>query len=138
MTVYKSKISASLIILITLPIFCLVAISFYYRIWDPLIVATPIGLFIWYLYRTTYYTIEGNKLNVKSGFLLNIDIDIDKIRSVAETDSILSAPAMSLDRIEVFYNKYDSVIISPPDKVQFIADLQAINPNITMTWKNKK
>jgi hypothetical protein len=30
------------------------------------------------------------------------------------------------------------VMISPPDKVQFVADLQAINPNITIAWKIKK
>lgn len=43
---------------------------------------------------------------------------------------MLSSPALSLDRLEVFYNKFDSVIISPQNKEDFIVALQNINPAI--------
>lgn len=138
MTVYRSKVSPSVLTLLIVPILGLLATALFYRIWDPLIVAILISIFILYLYRATYYTIDRNMLNVRSGFLINTDIEIDKIKSIAETNSILSAPAMSFDRIEIFYNTYDSMMISPLDKTQFIADLQAVNPNIAIAPKNKK
>jgi hypothetical protein len=42
----------------------------------------------------------------------------------------MSSPALSLDRIEIFYNKFDSVIISPKNKADFVAELKSINPAI--------
>ncbi|HWZ35040.1 MAG TPA: PH domain-containing protein, partial [Mucilaginibacter sp.] len=130
--------SPFLLLLAIAPILGLLAISLFYHIWDPLTVAIALSIFFLYLYRTTYYTIDGEMLHIRSGFMINTHIEIDRIKSIAETNSILSGPALSLDRIEIFYNKYDSVMISPPDKVQFVADLQAINPNITIAWKIKK
>jgi len=67
---------------------------------------------------------------VKCGFVINIRIDIATITKIEPTNTMLSSPALSFDRIEVFYNKYDSVIISPGDKAGFIAKLQQINPAI--------
>jgi len=46
------------------------------------------------------------------------------------TNSILSAPALSFDRIEIFYNRFDSIVISPGDNAAFIADLKEINSAI--------
>jgi hypothetical protein len=88
-----------------------------------------------YLIATTYYTITGNILNVHCGFFYNTDIDIATIKSIAETNSAFSAPALSLDRIEILYNKYDSIVISPPNKTEFIAALKAINGRIEIKTK---
>ncbi len=79
----------------------------------------------------TNYTIKGDgSLRVRCGFLINILIDINTIRKIETTKSVLSSPALSLDRLEVFYNKYDSVMISPQNKDAFVAQLQNINPTI--------
>lgn len=138
MTTYKSKISFVTVLPLLVVILMLVGIAISYHIWDPLIAAVPIFLFVTYLNRTTAYTIAGTTLNVRCGFLINTDVDINKIKSITKTNSMLSAPAWSTDRIEINYNTYDSVVVSPPDKVQFIADLRAINPQINVSLKNKK
>jgi len=78
----------------------------------------------------TKYTINRGTLNVKSGLIINIDIDILKIKKIVNNNNIWSAPALSSDRIEVFYNTYDSVIISPKNKKDFIETLKQINPTI--------
>ena len=46
-----------------------------------------------------------------------------------------SAPANSFDRIEIIYNKFDSIIISPENKQQFIESLLVINPDIKVKYK---
>ena len=88
-------------------------------------------LFIAYLFVTTNYTIYNQQtLIVKSGFLMNKKIDINSITKISKTNNPISSPALSLDRIEIFYNKYDSVIISPKNEQEFIQDLQKINSSI--------
>jgi hypothetical protein len=86
----------------------------------------------------TNYTInEDNTLRVKCGFFVNLLIDINQIRKIEFTRSVLSSPALSLDRIEIFYNKFDSVIVSPENKLEFIAQLTGLNPAIEVKGEPK-
>jgi len=59
------------------------------------------------------------------------------IRKIEETNNPLSAPALSIDRLEIHFNKFDSLLISPKNKKDFIADLQQINPEINYIPKKK-
>ena len=52
--------------------------------------------------------------------------------------SAFSAPALSLDRIRITYNKYDEIVVSPKDKKVFLDDLTAINNGIEIIEKKKK
>ena len=79
----------------------------------------------------TYYAISTDgTLRVKCGMFFNTKLAISSITRVENTQTVLSAPALSTDRIEIFYNKFDSVIISPENKAAFVAELQKINPDI--------
>ena len=69
-------------------------------------------------------------MNIKCGFIYNKDLDIEKIISISKTNNPISAPAASLDRIELRYGEFGSVIISPKDEIAFVKDLTIINPNI--------
>lgn len=83
------------------------------------------------MFFNTRYTIGSDGiLLIKCGIFINIKVPINSIYKVENTDSILSAPALSMDRMEIFYNKFDSVVISPADKAAFVAELQKINPGI--------
>ncbi len=86
--------------------------------------------FVWITSYSTKYIVEGNQLIIKCMFIVNERIDIAKIRKIEKTNSILSSPALSLDRIAVRYNKFDEVYISPKEKQSFLNDLLQINPNI--------
>lgn len=76
------------------------------------------------------YIIDQEQLIIKTGFPYKVKIDIKTIRKIRKSNSILSSPAASFDRIEILYNKYDDILISPKDRAAFIADLLEINPNI--------
>ncbi len=90
-----------------------------------------LGLILSFLFRT-YYQIEGNTLKIVCGFIINKEINIREIHKIEKTSSPLSSPALSLShRIEIFYNKYDSVIISPERQTEFIKLLKLINKNIS-------
>ena len=86
--------------------------------------------FVLHLFFGTHYTIENNKLKIKCGIFSYKPIEIDKIKEVSKTKSIISSPAPSFDRIEIKYGKFDEIIISPKDKLNFTNDLVIINPNI--------
>lgn len=90
----------------------------------------PIQLFILHLFLTTRYDIDSENLYIKSGFLYNSSIPISQIKSIKKSNSILSSPAASMDRIEIRYNKFDYVLISPADKNGFIKAILEIKPEI--------
>jgi len=83
-----------------------------------------------HMFLATYYAIDGDKLIVRSGVLYNNEITIPSIRKIKKTRTFISAPATSLDRLEILYNRFDSVIVSPKDKQGFIAALIKLNPEI--------
>ena len=85
---------------------------------------------ILFLSKTTRYIISEDKLIVKSTWIVNDNIEIDSIRKIEKSNTILSAPALSLDRLVVKYNKFDEIYISPKDKLLFVNELIKINPNI--------
>jgi hypothetical protein len=65
------------------------------------------------------YTIEGKTLRVDYSFFYSECINIDEITEIVNTHTFLSAPAASLDRIEITYGK-NCVVLSPKDKQKFV------------------
>ena len=96
-----------------------------------LVIALTLSIF----FGTTYKIKEKKELLIKCGFLYNSTIDISKIKSIERTRNPISSPAPSLDRIELKYGKWDSVIISPEDNVGFVNELVKINPDIKHNLK---
>lgn len=81
------------------------------------------------------YTIENKKLIVTTKIFYHKSIDIKSIRKIEETNTIISAPANSFDRLEIIYNKFDNLVVSPENKQRFIEDLLAIHPEIEVKYK---
>jgi hypothetical protein len=127
--VYKSKIGPP----IMFPL-CTVAGSFIAmiitRAWPAVAVTGVLTLVMVHMCFNTYYTISGNWLLVKNSFVINKKIDINSIKKILPVKDMRSAPALSMDRLEIFYNQYDSVLISPEDQAEFIERLKAINGEI--------
>ena len=84
---------------------------------------------------STKYTILATELHIKCLPFYNKRIAVDRIKKVKLSRNLISSPAPSLDRIEIFYDKFDSVVISPKDKIQFMEDLKLINPSIELLKK---
>lgn len=79
-----------------------------------------------WLVRTTYYVLDDRQLAVKCG-PFNWSIPLAKIRSVKRTRSMLSGPALSLDRVQIRYGRlgiFGLVLISPENREQFLSDLE--------------
>lgn len=76
------------------------------------------------------YRIEGETLRVQCGPFPYPKMQIQEIVSVRKTRTILSSPALSLDRIAVTSVKGRILIISPKQRVEFVKALLIINPNI--------
>ncbi|MNG32447.1 hypothetical protein D3C84_1184630 [compost metagenome] len=77
-------------------------------------------------------------MNIKCGFFKSQNIGIKTILKISETYNPLSSPAGSIDRLEIVYNKFDSILISPKDKKAFIEDLKIINPTIEVNFRMNK
>ena len=130
MRIYRSKIGLEILA----PIVLILSITFYLHIaneiWIGVVINSAVAIFITYLYTGTKYIIDDKSLLVKAGFSINQTIPIQEIKCITRTNSILSSPALSLDRIQLFYGKSKSVTISPKDKNAFVNHLQQINPEI--------
>ena len=71
----------------------------------------------------THYTIAGGTLRVVSGPFA-WSIALSEIRSMTESRSPFSSPALSLDRLQIDYGAGKSILISPADKEGFIEAIE--------------
>lgn len=136
--VFKSKIDNLFLVLTLLP--TLFTLIFFINKGDlmPIIVTLLVAVFILSILYSTNYTINDETLIVKSSILVNLKIDIKSIKKIVKSSSWEKAPANSMDRIEISYKEkpavrysfFDTVIISPENKEDFIVALFEINPNI--------
>jgi hypothetical protein len=132
---FKSKIDLWLAFVLIV-IFGFVLIQFVYeKKWIGFSFIFCVSSFIIHMFTTTFYTIERDKLRIKCGFLIDFMIEIKNVKKISETFNVLSSPALSLDRLEIFYGKYDTVLISPKDKKGFIDAIKKINPEVEIVLK---
>lgn len=132
---YPSKISYGLLSIILMVLIGSTIPMLSPPIWLGLLINCLGLLFIAHIYSTTYYLIDERFLVVKSGFVINMKIDIQMVNSIKETSSIISAPALSFDRLEVNWGEYTGIVISPREKHEFIEHLTSINPQIEVRIK---
>ena len=95
-----------------------------------LVILTVIFGGIIHLFHNTIYTIEEETLYIKSGFFRYPSIAIKDIKKIEKTNNLIASPAASFDRIEIYYGKFDSMVLSPKDKQKFAAALMKINSDI--------
>jgi hypothetical protein len=88
------------------------------------IVVTLLAMaFVGSLITTTYYSIEGPILKIVSG-PIRWKVPIAEITSITPTRSLLSSPALSLDRLKITWGpKNRKIIVSPADKDGFVRAL---------------
>ncbi|MGE7984457.1 PH domain-containing protein [Solibacillus sp. NPDC093137] len=130
--VFKSKVDIWMAI-----IFILVPISMIYGvITEPsavlLLVTAFVIVLLCILFFGTKYVIEKDELIVYAG-IYKKRIPIQQIRSLRPSKNPLSAPAMSIDRIEITFDPHIQVIlVSPKERELFVNKLLEINPSITV------
>ncbi|WP_295771349.1 PH domain-containing protein [uncultured Mucilaginibacter sp.] len=136
-TTFRSKIGLELVIPLGVVFIATSVPMVMDGLWSGFIVIGVVALFTAHMLYSTYYVVNNSIVNIRCGFLVNQNVDIDTIKSIKETNNALSSPASSLDRLEIAYNKYDSVMISPKDKAGFIALIQSVKPDVEVMLKAK-
>lgn len=86
-----------------------------------IIIVAGIGFPLWILVSTRYITDEEN-LKIISGPFSWV-IPIQSITSIQETQSAITSPALSFDRLEITYGEDKAILVSPLDKAGFIEKL---------------
>lgn len=137
MKTYKSKISTGLLILLITVLGGPAVLSVIEHQWIALSILGLVIFFVANIFLNTTYKIVGDMLRIKCGIFYNQEIDINTIRKISETNDAISSPATSFDRLEILYNKFDSVLISPNEKLEFIEHIKTINPNVEVVLKKK-
>lgn len=137
-TVYPTKVSVTLVLIISLIMGCILVPYAIKNLWVPFTIILILHFLLLFMLANIKYVITESQLIIDQsmGKWGKEVIDISTIKSIEPTHTILSAPASSLDRLRISYNKYDDIIISPRRKEEFIRQLQSINPQIV--FKEKK
>ncbi len=144
MDVFKSKIDKWLLICLILSIIaCLLGASVMLEeggtLYTSIAVITMIagaGFPLWVFVSTKYIVKNGN-LKIISGPFSWI-IPIESIKSVEETQSAITGPALSFDRLEIIYDEDRAIIVSPADETQFIQKLEQEGLMCDVMGANKK
>jgi hypothetical protein len=128
---FKSKIDLAIL----LPVLAVLIGAGVYLVFSKIIIgavalALPVAFIIYLCIDTLYQVTDDNKLRIRSGFLFNREIYIKSIKRVSPTKNHRASPALSSDRLEIRYNRYGRVVISPNHKSEFIKELKDVNPRI--------
>ncbi|GEL77204.1 PH domain-containing protein [Tenuibacillus multivorans] len=91
-------------------------------------------IWIWF---GTGYKIKDKELKVHCG-PFKWKINIQEISKVSKVKSIFTAPALSFDRLEIYYDRYNLIRISPENNSEFIDLLLKENPQIQINEKSLK
>ena len=136
-TVYPTKVSATLVLIISLIMGCILVPYAIKSLWIPFTIILILHFLLLFMLANIKYVITESQLIIDQslGKWGKEVIDISTIKSIEPTHTILSAPASSLDRLRISYSKYDEIVISPRRKEEFIRQLQTINPNIVFKEK---
>ena len=134
MTVYRSKVDVWLMALVFVPFAWAIVESTMTSDYGNVILMLAILAAVVILLMQIKYVIGDGLLKVKAGLFGTQKIKLTDIRSVKRTCNPLSAPALSINRLEIKYGQnYDYVLISPQDRERFIGQLKESNPDIEIS-----
>ena len=77
------------------------------------------------------YRLGPEALEIRSG-ILRWHVPYAQMRSVRPTRSLLAAPALSRDRLEILFGPAGQALISPRDRPAFLTDLYARAPHLQL------
>ncbi len=82
---------------------------------------------IWF--RTGYFISKGY-LIIKIGAFTHSRVRISSISKILRSNSVLSSPANSLNRLSIKYGRKGLVLISPKDEAGFLTAIKEENSNV--------
>lgn len=131
MTTYRSKVDIGLVAIVIAPFSFALYETIKNEDYEMLLIILPILFLVISLYWQIKYVVDKDQFIVRSGIFGTTRVAISDIKSVHKAYNPLSAPALSINRLEVKYgSKFDYLLISPKNRKAFVKQLIAINPNI--------
>lgn len=130
---FKSKVDAWLVVLIVLIGLGSGAIALLEAdtgSWITVAVIVVICTAVLSMLYSIRYVVIGTQLQIYYTRTISSSYDLRELKSLRPTHNPLSAPAASLDRLELKFTRYRDILISPKDKAGFIALVKAINPEV--------
>ncbi|MCM3670501.1 PH domain-containing protein [Mesobacillus maritimus] len=103
--------------------------DFFDQQWIKIVILWSIGLSLLWIWFKTGYTIEDNTLKIQYGPFKK-RIKIEEITSTRRTRNPFTDPALSIDKIEINYERYKTIAISPNDHVEFVHQMLIQNPSV--------
>lgn len=85
-------------------------------------------LLLWFWFKTDYRIVNDN-IKIRYGPIRQT-VPIQDIKLVIKAKTPFTAPALSMDRIQITCGRFDVVSISPVDKQAFIKKLLEVNAEI--------
>lgn len=132
MAVYRSKVDAWLVVVCVVVVaVCAVPMLVDEVSWVALVINLVVLAAVILTLFSIKYVIDDDKLTVSCLWIFTETFAVSKIESIRTTRTFLSAPAASLDRIEIKCGRR-SVIVSPLKREEFINHLCRINPDIVV------
>lgn len=85
-----------------------------------------------WLWLSTYYVMTESGILVKSGPFTKL-ILYESIKKASSVHFWISSFALSVDRVEIHFGKYDMIYLSPADRKLFVQELRNRCQGITIT-----
>ncbi len=82
-----------------------------------------------WIYLGTHYSIREEQLRIQCG-PFRWQVTLGEIRSVLPSGSMLSSPALSLDRLEIRHGRQGSILVSPAERMGFLEALARASPGL--------
>lgn len=99
-------------------------------IFGNILVLPVVGLLIW-LWFGTNYRVENEYIEIKHGPFRE-KLPIQDINHISKKKSVLTTPALAIDRVLLKYGTYGEIMVSPKNEKEFIDLLLNKNPRITL------
>lgn len=84
-----------------------------------LVITCAVNAFLLWFWYGTYYVVQEKHLVIRSGPIKK-RIPFEAITKVHPVKSVMSSAALSASRLEILYNRYDIVHISPQNQDELI------------------
>lgn len=128
---FSSKVDWAFVLIPFTILFSVLYIFIYSKLfWPSILLIIPIIVYLFNIFLDTYYIIEKKYLSIKCGMFYKKKILISNIIEINEVFDISNAPALSISRIEIRYDRNKSILLSPKNKSKFISLLKNMNPLI--------
>lgn len=129
---FSSRRSAGIIVLMWFPVFAMLIQAIFEWHLDILIVSLIISLTIIWLDYSTGYTITPTHIRVNC-LMFRSEVNLEALVKVSRSNNPISAPALSVKRLEITTTDGGMILISPVEEELFLKVLKERSSNLTIT-----